>query len=113
MGRSELALGVSGAITVRDTGLIPLMYAERGVVRYGGAKRLNRFLSAEQRVALEALPPLVATVESLIDFHIAVAREFTRRGRALALRTASAWPEVLERAVLEHLSRMLGGPVDL
>ncbi len=45
VGRDEPVLGTNGAVQLRDTCLVPLMHAERGVMRTGGNKRLRAFLT--------------------------------------------------------------------
>ena len=50
---------------------------------------------------LEGLPPIVAQRESVIEGHLAIAREFLTRARALV----GTWPDDLERATLAHLAR--------
>lgn len=108
VGRDDAALAMLGVLTVRDTCLVPLFLAERGVRRRGGVKRLNHWLSAEQREVLESLPPLVATVDSVVDAQLHLARIFIERGRALAARLGEPWPEELERATLRHVEGGLG-----
>jgi hypothetical protein len=110
VGRDDAALAMLGVLTVRDTCLVPLFLAERGVKRRGGVKRLNHWLSAEQRSVLESLPPLVATVDSVVDAQLHLARIFIERGRALADRLGEDWPEELEQATLRHVERGLGIP---
>jgi hypothetical protein len=73
-----------------------------------GNKRLNRYLTPEQRAFLEALPPLTARRESIVEFNRRVAAEVIRRGRALASATGAVWPADLERATLAYLLRNLG-----
>jgi hypothetical protein len=57
---------------------------------------------------LESLPPLVATVDSVVDAQLHLARIFIERGRALAARLGEPWPEELERATLRHVEGGLG-----
>src|ERR1051326_6081804 len=87
LGRGEVLLAGNGAIMRRDVGLVPLMLAENGVQKYDGNKRLNPYLTDEQRAFLESLPPVAATRESVIEFDRLVAAEVSRRGRALAAAT--------------------------
>lgn len=108
VGRNEPVLGTNGVISIRDTALVPLMYAETGVVRTGGNKRLTPFLSHEQRVALERLPPVSPTLRSVIEGYASVAEEFVRRGRALAQAVDAPWPTELEEATSMHLLRSIG-----
>jgi hypothetical protein len=55
--REEWLALAQGAAGFRDSLLIPLMLAENGVRKTDGAKRLNRYLTADQITALEAIPP--------------------------------------------------------
>ena len=108
VGRNEPVLGMLGALTVRDTCLVPLFCAERGVTRSGGAKRLRPFLSEEQHLLLESLPPFAPTLDSVIDSEVALARLFIPRGRALAAATDQRWPVDLERAAIRHVESAIG-----
>jgi len=92
----------------RDVGLVPLMLAENGVPKSDGNKRLNRYLTAEQRAFLESLPPVAARRDAVLEFDRRVAAEFVRRGRALAAVTGADWPAELEEATLAYLERNLG-----
>jgi hypothetical protein len=108
LGRGELLLASNGAVMRRDIGLVPLMLAENGVRKSDGNKRLNRYLTADQRAFLESLPPVGADRASVIRLDRLVAAEFIRRGRALADRTGAQWPAAYERATLDYLQRSLG-----
>jgi hypothetical protein len=105
--REWLALA-QGAADFRDSLLIPLMLAENGIRKTDGAKRLNRYLTAEQIVALQALPPVGSDPEQLITAHEAIAREYLTRGRRLAAGLEEPWPTALERASLGLWRRELG-----
>ncbi|MGH3471324.1 MAG: hypothetical protein ACRDPG_04660 [Nocardioidaceae bacterium] len=102
-----LVLG-QGAAGFRDSLLIPLMLAENGVRKTDGAKRLNRYLTAEQIAALRALPPIGSDPGQLIDAHTAIAREYLTRGRRLAATLDEPWPRALEQASLDLWRRELG-----
>ncbi len=108
VGRNEPVLGSLGTMTLRDTCLVPLLYAERGTRRSGGVKRLRPFLSDEQHDLLEDLPPFTPTIDGVIDGSLAIARIFVPRARALAERTGAAWPLELEAATIAHIERGLG-----
>ena len=90
---------------VRPDGSPP---ARAGAARFGGVKRLNPFLSGEQRALLESLPALVATLAAVADYETVVAQIVIERGRALAERTGATWPAPLEDATRAHLERELG-----
>src|SRR3954468_11061011 len=82
--RGEWLALAQGAAGFRDSLLIPLMLAENGVRKADGAKRLNRYLTAEQITALRAIPPVGSDPDQLIQAHVAVAREYLTRARRLA-----------------------------
>lgn len=113
VGRDDAALAMLGVLTVRDTCLVPLLLAERGIQRRGGMKRLNYWLTDEQRAVIESLPPLVPTVDSVVDAQLHLARIFIERGRALAERLGVEWPEELEAATVRHVEHGLGVSLDL
>lgn len=108
VGRDDAALAMNGVVIVRDTCLVPLLLAARGVRRRGGMKRLNRWLSTEDRAVVESVPPLVATVDAVVDAQLHVARIFIERGRALAAQLGERWPEELEQATVRHVEHGLG-----
>lgn len=87
------------------------MFAERGVRKIGGNKRLNPFLSESQRQVLLRLPVLSPTIESVIEAEMAIAREFIPRGRALAEVTGAQWPDELEHATVAHFERSFGASI--
>ena len=108
LGRGELLVSSSGSMVNRDVGLVQVMLGENGVHKTDGNKRLNRYLTSEQRAFLQALPPLTSQRDSIVEFNRRVAAEMIRRGRALAGATGAIWPADLERATLAYLSRSLG-----
>lgn len=107
LGREELVVAHSGIVVVRGK-LVELMYAERGVRPTGGVKRLNPFLSDEQRAVLEAVPAAGADREQIIATHRYLTENFIKRGKRLADETGATWPQDLEDATLAHLRRHLG-----
>ena len=107
VGRDEPVWAMNGVITLRDTRLVPLFFAERGIARVGGNKRLSPFLSTEQQELLRNLPPLAPTIDSVIEAEAAIARIFIPRGRRLAAATGAAWPAELERATVAYFEHNL------
>jgi Nucleotidyltransferase domain len=105
--REEWLALAQGAAAFRDTLLIPLMLAENGIRKTDGAKRLNRYLSAEQITALRAIPPIGSDPGQLIEAHTAIAREYVTRGRRLASVLGEPWPGALEQASLDLWRREL------
>jgi hypothetical protein len=111
LGRDERIVANQGIGAVRDQ-LIVLMLAERGVRRTGGAKRLNSYLSPEQRATLEAIPAAGTDPADIIAANQYICREFIRRGTALAERTGERWPSEFVDATLAHLRRHFGEDFD-
>lgn len=107
LGRDERIVAHQGIGAVRDQ-LILLMLAERGVRRTGGAKRLNTYLSDEQRATLEAMPAAGCEPADIIAANQYLCREFVRRGTALARQTGNPWPREFVDATLAHLRRHFG-----
>jgi hypothetical protein len=92
LGRGELLLATNGTIARCDSCLVPLLLTERGIRRAGGQKRRNPFRSPEQVRLLEALPPIMPTVDAVVAGETALARLVPPRGRALAARLGARWP---------------------
>lgn len=106
--RDELIALSQGTAVMRDQYLVPLMLAENGVHKNDGAKRLNRYLTADQRDALAALPAFTVTESALRSAQKAIAGEYLTRARALARRCGAPWPTELEQAVRDLWRRELG-----
>ena len=108
VGRNEPVLGTNGAVMLCYTCLVPLMHAEQGVLRTGGNKRMRPFLTDEQHAVLEGLPPIEATLSSVIDSYAATSEIFVERGQALAERMGGEWPQAFHDATRRHLERSIG-----
>lgn len=108
IGRGEWLLAQQGGDLLRKM-LIELMIEENRVppAARGGVKRLNAFLTAEQRGLLEALDPPPARREPLIAASRDLARLFMARARPLAQQLGATWPRVFEQATRRHLQRSL------
>lgn len=106
--RQEWLALAQGAAGFRDSLLIALMLAENGVRKTDGAKRLNRYLTAEQIAAIEAIPSIGSDPEELVKAHTAIAQEYLTRARRLAALVGEPWPEAFERASLDLWRRELG-----
>ena len=102
LGRDERIVGNQGVGVVRDQ-LVALMLAERGVHRNSGLKRLNAFLSDEQRATLESIPAAGTDPADIIAANQYICRQFITRGTALAERTGGEWPTAFVEATLAHL----------
>lgn len=107
VNRGDHVIGVDGAMLLR-TMLVDLMLAEQGRSRSErSVKRVTQMLSAEQIGVLQALPPIAANRNSLIEAHRALAALFLPRAKALAEQRAIAWPAEFEAATRAHLKRAL------
>jgi hypothetical protein len=84
------------------------MLAENGVRKTDGAKRLNRYLTAEQIAAIEAIPPVGSDPGQLVEAHAAIAREYLTRARRLVALLGGSWPGEFEQASLDLWRRELG-----
>lgn len=112
MGRQEHYLGVVGVALLRDQ-LVKLMLEEVSDPDPGGALHLSRVLPPDLMQVLESLPFPAPVRSEVIDAHLAVAREFFPRARALAARLDLDWPEAFEAAARRQLERQLGGEADI
>jgi hypothetical protein len=110
--RQEWLALAQGAAGFRDSLLIPLMLAENGIRKVDGAKRLNRYLTAEQIAALQGIPPIGSDPEQLIHAHTAIAREYLTRARRITALLDRPWPTELEQASLDLWRRELGISLD-
>jgi hypothetical protein len=106
--RSEFVVGQMGFGLLRDM-LVDLMVEANGKSgERGGVKRLNAFLTAEQRHALEAVTPPPADRDGLIEANLALAALFLPLAKSLAAERGVAWPEALEQATRRHLANTVG-----
>jgi hypothetical protein len=117
IARNEVVPASNGVIMVRDLDLVRLFLAEQGweTTRehsFGNpfpfTKRLREYLTAEQNDALESLPALTASIDSVIDGYVAIARLFLPRAKQLASETHAEWPEAFEKASISYFERSLG-----
>jgi hypothetical protein len=108
LGRGEHLVALSGVTAIRDAFLVPLFLAESGSARRGGAKRLNPYLTAEQRAFLESVPAAAADRESILAAIAPMAAEYLRRARAYAATHGIEWPGRFEASTVAHLRHHLG-----
>lgn len=108
IGRQEWLSSQEGIGLMRKA-LIELMIEANGIGRSqrGGAKRLNPYLTAEQRAAVEAAPQPAADRDSVIAANRALAELFIPLGKRLCEETGAAWPQALEDATRRHLAKVL------
>ena len=107
VGRGELVHTHGGVFTWREL-LIDVMLAENGIRHRGGNKRLNPYLTGEQRQILESMPIPGMEMDQILDYLHMITREILRRGKALARRAATPWPQDLEDAAMANVRRQLG-----
>jgi hypothetical protein len=107
IGRGELLVAHGGVGALRDL-LVKLMLAENGVHKADGQKRLDPYLTLEQRTALEALPTPGVRVDEIVQACRLVRDELVGRARRLAALTGAPFPEELLAATDQHLARHLG-----
>ena len=107
MGRAEYFNSITGLLHLR-TLIVDLLVEETAAPHRGGALHLNRLITAEQKQALAALPPLVAERDALIAAELAYAALYLPRARRMAARLGVDWPERFERATWAHLRATLG-----
>ncbi|MES2340557.1 MAG: hypothetical protein V4597_02680 [Pseudomonadota bacterium] len=107
-GRGEWLVAQQGDELLRRI-LIDLMVEENGVTpsARGGAKKLNPFLTPEQRQVLEALMPPAPQRNAVIAASADLARLFLARSRPLADRLGTPWPHAFEQATRRHLETTL------
>jgi predicted nucleotidyltransferase len=107
--RQEWLSGQEGVGLLRR-GLVEMMIEANGVGRAqrGGAKRLNPYLTPEQRAAVERLPQPGADRESLMIANAALAAIFLPLAKETLAKAGAPWPKALEDATRAHLARVLG-----
>ena len=108
VAREEWIVASDGAWLLRSF-LVRLLVAENGEGVMTGVKRLNEKLTDEQRALVEALPPIVATREGVIESHRAIAEAFLPRAR----RIATKWPVELEATTRAISSARACGRADV
>ena len=69
--------------------------------------QLRGLLPDAQLAAIGELPPILATRESAIAVHMAVAQLFLPLARDMSKRTGTPWPDALESALRAHLDSQL------
>ena len=107
IGRNELILAQNSVLTLRQW-LIRLMFLENNRSPVGGGRRLNKFLSADQRRLVQEAG---AALHSMRDIQVATARlfdEFATRAQQLAVQDGSEFPVVM-RDLAEHRLRLTVG----
>ncbi len=108
LGREEWLVVQEGMYFQRKA-LIEMMVEANGVGRAdrGGAKKLNPYLTPEQRAAVESIPLGDPNPTSLIAANLAIARLFLPLAKATIAKAGGVWPQALETATRERLQRTL------
>jgi hypothetical protein len=108
-GRREHLVSLGGVELLRRMA-IDLLLDLNGVSpeTRGGALRRNPFLTGEQLAALEAVPPVAATHDSLLAANRAIAAIFLPAARQLAAEVGAEWPVALEAATRRRLEAVFG-----
>ena len=110
-GRGEWIVARQGLDLLRGL-LVDLMLEENGVPPGArGVKRLNPFLTADQRLTLEALAAPPAERRALLDAQRDLAGLFLPRAKALAQRSGATWPAEFEEATRRRLRVALDLPI--
>lgn len=108
VGRQEWLMSIEGLGLMRRMTIDLMVEANGRSHLRGGVKRLNPFLTPQQRAALEAATSVPATREGAIEGSLALARLFLPLARRLVAERGGAWPDAWEAATRDHLRRALG-----
>ena len=114
VGRQEYINGVLGVFHLRNL-LVELLIEETSAPDRGGVLHLNRLITDAQKDVLTALPPPIAERDAMIDAHLAYAKAYLPRARAMAQQRNITWPERFEKVTWQKLNETLGitRPYDL
>ena len=107
VGRREFIVGAEGVLLLRKM-LIDLMVEANGSPVRGGAKRLNEFLTEDQRLALEESLVFEASPEALIKANITLARLFVPLAKQIFAERGMTWPTAFEEATRAHVKKTTG-----
>ena len=106
-GREEHLVGFMG-LNVEQGILVNVLLDGYGIARDAGVKKLNPFLPAELRDALEAaLTMSDLSTRSLVTAHLALATIMQTHGPIIAARHGFAYPQALETSVLAYVDHEL------
>ena len=107
VGRNELITAFLG-LTIETNVLTDLILTGYGIARDRGVKNLNQFLPPDLRQAIEAALSLHGlSPASLTKAHLALARIVQEQGRIIADKHQYTYPDRLEEAVLNYVSKEL------
>ena len=106
-GREEHIVGFMG-LNVEQGILVNVLLDGYGIARDAGVKKLNPFLPAELRRALEdALTMPDLSTGSLVTAHLALATIMRTHGPVIAARHGIVYPQALEESVLAYVDQEL------
>ena len=111
MGRGEYLTAVMGNGLLRGL-LADLFMQDVSDPDTGGILHMSKLLPAEQIKIMSDLPFPNATADSVMEAHLAIARVFVPRARAMAERLGVEWPEAFEAATRRVLEEKLGVKAD-
>ncbi|WP_449395290.1 nucleotidyltransferase domain-containing protein [Devosia riboflavina] len=111
MGRREYLTAVMGNGLLRGL-LTDLFMQDVSEPDSGGILHLSKLLPAEQIKIMSDLPFPNATANSVMEAHLAIARVFMPRAKAMAERLDVEWPEAFEAATRRVLQEKLGVAAD-
>ena len=109
--RGEWLAGQEGFGILRKL-LIEMMIGSNKISagQRGGAKRVNAFLTPEQRATVEAIAYPGPDRDSFVAANAALARAFMPVAKATLADVGAPWPQALEDATRQHLTRVFGAP---
>jgi hypothetical protein len=103
VGRGEYINGVLGLFH-----LVELLIEETAAPHRGGALHLNRLITEDQKDLMLTLPPPVPKKAPMLAAHLAYAKAYLPRARALAAKRGIDWPERFEEVMWARLEETLG-----
>lgn len=107
IGRNEMVNAVTGLVYLRRM-LIELLILDTDAPNRGGALHLNRLISPEQILLLQALPPLRPERDVIIDGYLKYAAAYLPMAKKIATRYGVDWPAEFEAVTSAHLRKTLG-----
>lgn len=107
IGRNELITAFLG-LTIETDIVTDILLTGYGIARNRGVKNLNQFLPPDLRQAIEAALSLHGLLPaSLTKAHLGLARIVQEQGRIIADKHQYTYPDRLEEAVLNYVSKEL------
>lgn len=107
ISREEWLVAQQGVELLRKMLIDTMLEENRVPPSARGVKRLNPFLTQEQRMLLESLTPPAARREPLLAANAELARIFLARAKPLAAARGAKWPQAFEDSTRRHLKSAL------